>query len=44
MDNFATNGKITLDTFIGQTKITETLKVSISAAKMREAKPISTVS
>lgn len=36
MDNFATNGRITLDTFIGQTKITETLKDSISAAKMRE--------
>lgn len=36
MDNFETNERITVDTFIGQTKITETLKISISAAKMRK--------
>lgn len=36
MDNFETNERITLDTFIGQTKITETLKISISAAKIRK--------
>ena len=36
MDNLKTNEIVTLDTFIGQSKIIETLKISISAAKMRE--------
>ena len=36
MDNFEINERVTLDTFIGQTKTTETLKISISAAKIRE--------
>lgn len=30
------NERVTLDTFIGQTKTTETLKISISAAKIRK--------
>ena len=34
--NYETYERVTLDTFIGQTKIIETLKITICAAKMRE--------